>query len=1233
MRTIFVSSTFKDMQAERDAIREITAPLLNKEARKYNEEFDFCDLRWGINTAELESNAGSRKVLEVCLDEIDRCKPPMVVLLGYRYGWIPDDSLIKTAAERKKMELEDLRKSVTALEIEYGSLRDAKHFSNTLFYFREMEGDIPSDYRSEDQEHAAKIAALKERIRSVGGGRIKTFTLHWNGTGFDGVNSFAEMLAEDIKELLLPQWEQYAKFTPFGRERRIHMTFIEDKAAMFRARSAEAEMLAKQIDANPVTIIKGAVGSGKSTLFCHLVQQMSKTDWVVLPFISGLTPKSNDVYDIIENTVYFLENLLEIDHLQDDHHLQTETKITHTIDEWRNRLAEMCELFSKKGNKFLIMLDAVDQLTQSEARDMLHFIPMNAGTQIHFAMTCTTDFPTPGREFYTLRSIDDMGKREVIEGTLKRAGRELSKSVIKKMIELKSSENPLYLSLLVQRLLMMNREDFDDIRKKGDGMSAIEAHQIELINNRCPDELDEMSAALLTEAGSRIHPELILKAGQFLAVSRSGLRRHDLSALIGKQWSELDFSHFISYMNDCFMLRDDGRYDFTHKSIRAGFLKLCPDVNAVNRQILDYLKALPVDDNVRLNEIIYHTIKADDKAFFVGYIIEHENSKNTSAIIPAMHDTYQQCMIDNGQWLCKIITSHMLFETENAYGFIDFINFDLSLCFTGTQKEWRVQLDLCSANMHLAEYTANCFPNDHSKRSLALSYITTGSVFEQLGGNVNLQQALCLYEQSLSLLKELENTTGTYLSKRDLSIGYTVIARIYEKSGGTANLSKAMDYYEKSLGISESLYNAENTHETRSDLSITLDNIADIHRMLGSTAHLKRAQELFEKSLSIRLQLVKSEGTYQRKRELSLSYLHVGDVYTSLGGADDLKKALEHYQEGLQLMEQVESAEKTYQNKRDLAVFYERIATIHETFGNTEDIQLAAELYEKELELYLQLEKTVNTNASKIDLAVGYERSAGIYEQLGGENNNRKALELYQKSVEIFEWLEKKEGTNQIKRSLSTSYKRLAAFYKKLRGTEHLKKALELYHKDLELSEQLYAELGAAESGEDLLISYENIVCMYEKLGDEEYLQNSLEKAPRIFELSAQLEDTKEINKIRKNLAITYHKIAKKHRQPDSVVSLEKAFELFQKISELFERIAESEQTIDAYDNLMISLYNLAMHEYADSDLKKTLLLRAQDICKMLYERQPDKNYEEFSQDIQQALLLLSKSEMSGDSD
>ena len=136
MKRIFVSSTFIDMNNERDAIGQIVAPAVNELAKDYGESIGFCDLRWGIDTSNLESEEGSRKVLSVCLDEIDNCAPYMIVLLGQRYGWIPSQELIHQTLDTKPgFTLDELEKSVTALEIEYGALRNPEQLKHTLFYF------------------------------------------------------------------------------------------------------------------------------------------------------------------------------------------------------------------------------------------------------------------------------------------------------------------------------------------------------------------------------------------------------------------------------------------------------------------------------------------------------------------------------------------------------------------------------------------------------------------------------------------------------------------------------------------------------------------------------------------------------------------------------------------------------------------------------------------------------------------------------------------------------------------------------------------------------------------------------------------------------------------------------------------------------------------------------------------------------------------------------------------
>ena len=103
MRLVFVSSTFKDMQFERDALNIRLAPRINGFLLQYGEAVRFGDLRWGVNTSELEDIESSKKVLKVCLDEIDNAKPYMIVFIGERYGWIPASSLLDEAMKMKEL--------------------------------------------------------------------------------------------------------------------------------------------------------------------------------------------------------------------------------------------------------------------------------------------------------------------------------------------------------------------------------------------------------------------------------------------------------------------------------------------------------------------------------------------------------------------------------------------------------------------------------------------------------------------------------------------------------------------------------------------------------------------------------------------------------------------------------------------------------------------------------------------------------------------------------------------------------------------------------------------------------------------------------------------------------------------------------------------------------------------------------------------------------------------------
>ncbi|MFO7852655.1 MAG: DUF4062 domain-containing protein [Bacteroidota bacterium] len=87
---IFVSSTFTDLQEERNALQKEVFPKLKELCLKNGCQFQAIDLRWGIG----EEAGIDQRTMRICLEELKRCqttspRPNFILLLGDRYGWRP----------------------------------------------------------------------------------------------------------------------------------------------------------------------------------------------------------------------------------------------------------------------------------------------------------------------------------------------------------------------------------------------------------------------------------------------------------------------------------------------------------------------------------------------------------------------------------------------------------------------------------------------------------------------------------------------------------------------------------------------------------------------------------------------------------------------------------------------------------------------------------------------------------------------------------------------------------------------------------------------------------------------------------------------------------------------------------------------------------------------------------------------------------------------------------------
>ena len=129
-------------------------------------------------------------MLSICLEEIHKCRPYFLGILGERYGWVADD-LPQEVVVTHPWVAEDRQRSVTELEILHGVLNNPNMTGQAFFYFRApafletLHREAAAEYSERPSaaeierlglqaaeqradERRRRLAQLKDRIRTGG---------------------------------------------------------------------------------------------------------------------------------------------------------------------------------------------------------------------------------------------------------------------------------------------------------------------------------------------------------------------------------------------------------------------------------------------------------------------------------------------------------------------------------------------------------------------------------------------------------------------------------------------------------------------------------------------------------------------------------------------------------------------------------------------------------------------------------------------------------------------------------------------------------------------------------------------------------------------------------------------------------------------------------------------------------------------------------------------------------
>jgi hypothetical protein len=159
---LFISSTFSDFSAEREALQQRVFPELEKFCAERGARFQAVDLRWGIT----EEAQQEHDTLRICLEEVRRCqelspRPNFAVLLGDRYGWEPVPARIPSSHwERLKTAADAV--SWKVIKVQYQLDKNAVP---PVYCLRKREGNWALDLKRE----AELLQALRRAARDFEG--------------------------------------------------------------------------------------------------------------------------------------------------------------------------------------------------------------------------------------------------------------------------------------------------------------------------------------------------------------------------------------------------------------------------------------------------------------------------------------------------------------------------------------------------------------------------------------------------------------------------------------------------------------------------------------------------------------------------------------------------------------------------------------------------------------------------------------------------------------------------------------------------------------------------------------------------------------------------------------------------------------------------------------------------------------------------------------------------------
>lgn len=606
---VFVSSTFIDMDIERDLLRNVVEPRLNDYLSRFNHTFEFVDLRHSVRTdTTMSASERERRIFNVCMDEIERCEPFFIGLMGHRYGWIPaDDGLtLQSVTIPKDFPVNKRELSVTLYEFQKGIFTPGKS-NRSVVYLRDMDSykGMDSEMLTEYVDTGKRGELIKNVREYIGESNLLTsvhYTLPPVSPSVQQRTVFADMVFNNILSLLR-QHLDFESNDPVKAFESRQEAFVQSHLRNFRGRRSEIDECMSKIELRQFPgIYARHSGTGVSAFICKMFDIHRQNPDNICLFYS---PEAMDVdEDTTENRMYFWAKILS----------------RHTDAVAAGRISEAA------GDCDALEDILTEQVSALEERN-LHVYAFCDKFDTHLLidkmkglLSLCVDWVEVVRPMtYVLEPYSVT----TIESILSKLRPEVKETLRKR----KSAGNARWLNIAINILDKMQLSDFIAIRSRleADNEQRIVEHQVELAAT-IPDDTPELLSFLIDRLEKNIGGNITDSYLFLLTLNPMGCSEKDLANILDCDTLTI---LMLRQMLGSQIVRQDSHGNWTIASTETSRLLIdrysIHDFRNLLKRAYDYVKTLNEDSATYQANIFKFAMLNADIPFCTSFIRDCDN--------------------------------------------------------------------------------------------------------------------------------------------------------------------------------------------------------------------------------------------------------------------------------------------------------------------------------------------------------------------------------------------------------------------------------------------------------------------------------------------------------------------------------------------------------------------------------------------------------------------------------